>query len=285
MSTCTWTKRSPRPRPRSLGTPSPLRVMTVPLWVPAAMARSRVSSRVSKGTLPPRAASATGTCTVAWRSTPDRSKTSSGSTARWTNRAPFGPPRNPAGPWPARRRVEPSSTPAGMSTVSVRVSVRRPSPAAVGARGLDRLAGALAALAGDRGDHLSEDRLAHPAQLAGPLALGAADHRGAGLGPGPLARVAVDRGGHLDLALDPEDRLAEGELDDHLGVGPRHRTGAPAAPRLGAAHAVEEGVEQVAQAAGTERVARPGRRHPDRTPRPGRSGRSGPGARGRFRTS
>ena len=29
MSTCTWTKRSPRPRPRSLGTPSPFSGMTV----------------------------------------------------------------------------------------------------------------------------------------------------------------------------------------------------------------------------------------------------------------
>ena len=131
----TWTKRSPRPRPRSLGTPSPFRVITAPVWVPAAMVRSRVSSRVSKPMLPPKRGQ--GHRHVhRRRGGPHRSarRPASGSTDTWTNRAPLGPPRNPAGPWPARRRVEPSSTPAGMSTVRVRALVPPPLAAAVGAR-------------------------------------------------------------------------------------------------------------------------------------------------------
>ena len=104
--------------------------------------------------------------------------------------------------------------------------------AAVGARGLDELPGALAARAGHRGDHLAEDRLAHPPELAGPLALGTADRRWCpGRAPDPLAGVAVHRGLHLDLSLDPEDRLPEGQAQDHLRVGPGHRAGAAAPAR------------------------------------------------------
>ena len=143
-----------------------------------------------------------------------------------------------------------------MSTVSVRCSLRRPSPPTVGTRLLDELPGALAVLAGHRGDHLAQDRLAHPAQLARPLAFGTADGRRARPGPGTLTRVAVDRRLDLHLAGHAEDGLLEGEAQDHLGVRSRHRPGPSAPPAArGSAHPVEERVEQVAQAAG-ERVAR-----------------------------
>ena len=87
-----------------------------------------------------------------------------------------------------------------------------------------------------------------------PWHSGHAVDRGARRGARALAGVAVDGDGHVDLALDPEDGLAERELDDQLGVGARHRPGAPT-PGLGAAHAVEEGVEEVAEPTGAERVA------------------------------
>ena len=60
---------------------------------------------------------------------------------------------------------------------------------------------------------------------------------------------------HLHLAGNAEHRLSEGEAQHHLGIGTGHGTG-PAAPAAGPgpAHAVEEGVEQVAQAP-AERIA------------------------------
>ncbi len=132
MSTSTCTKRSPRPRPRRCGTPSPFSRTTWPLWVPAATATLCGSSRVSTSSWVPSAAWATPTCRVACRSSPARSNRLSGVTERWTNSEPLGPPRGPAGPRSASRRVEPSSTPAGTSTTKLRSSIRRPSPRQAG---------------------------------------------------------------------------------------------------------------------------------------------------------
>ncbi len=76
----------------------------------------------------PSAAWARPMVSVVWRLSPSRSKRGSGVTARCTKSEPLGPPRWPAAPRSASRSVEPSSTPAGTSTVKVLSSMRRPSP-------------------------------------------------------------------------------------------------------------------------------------------------------------
>src|SRR4029450_1575029 len=100
VTTATWASRSPRPRPAGWGTPRLRERLTSPDGVPASTSTVSVPSRVSSGTLPPRAAMVIGTSTVQMRSSPRRSKTGWGSTASSTIRSPGGPPNWPAWPRP-----------------------------------------------------------------------------------------------------------------------------------------------------------------------------------------
>ncbi len=150
--------------------------------------------------------------------------------------------------------------------------------AAFGAGVVHLLPDPLAARAGRRGDHLAEDRLADPTDLAGPLALGTADRRGARRRAGSPAGVAMHRGVHLHLLLDPEDGVTKGEAQHDLRVGPRDRAGAAPARRAAhPPHPAEEGVEEVREASAEGVAGRTWRT--DRTRRRRRTGRSGRVAR------
>ena len=189
------------------------------------------------------------TCTTASRSAPRRVRVGWVRTRRCTYRSPAGPPRRPPAPRPGRRRVEPSSTPAGTSTTKVRSSRRRPSPRQSGHGRGDLLAGTAATRARRGGDHLAQDRLADPADLAGTLAVAAVIGRGAG--PGPDARAGLAGLGQADgqLVVHPEHRLGELQVDGRLGVlalaGP---ASGPRRPYRPSRRRPEERVEEVAEA-------------------------------------
>src|SRR5664280_1587947 len=118
-----------------------------------------------------------------------------------------------------------------------------------------RLAGrlddfALAAASGARHDvdHLAQHRLAHVADLAAALALGAGDRRRAGLRAGSRAGVAAIEDRELDLLLGAPDRLLEGDPQVVPEVGADDRAPAPGAPAPGGRPA-EERVEEVRESA------------------------------------
>ena len=93
---------------------------------------------------------------------------------------------------------------------------------------------------------MSEQRLAHAAQLAGALTVDAGHRFGpAGRAPAFTGR-AGGRQADRDLLAGTEHRLGELELDLHLGVG-AHLGTAPAA--AGATHLAEERLEDVTEAA------------------------------------
>ena len=152
-----------------------------------------------------------------------------------------------------------------------------PLAAAVRAGVGDHLAGPAAARAGDAGHHLPEQRLAHPAEFPGALAVEAGDGLGARGRAPAFARGAGGRKADRDLLAAAEHGLGELEVETHLGVG-THLGAAPAG--AGPAHLAEERLEDVTEAsleAEAPASARLGRR---RRPR-ARSGRNGRGARDR----
>ena len=135
----------------------------------------------------------------------------------------------------------PSSTPAGMSTVSA-LALLDPALAAAGRAGIgDRLAQAPALRAGLLDD---EETVARP-----NLALAAAHLAGAGARPGLGARAAarLARRGAVDIEL---DRAAgEGVLQADLEIVAQVRSAQHiAAPRLAAEHVAEHGIENVGEA-------------------------------------
>ena len=95
----------------------------------------------------------------------------------------------------------------------------------LGTRARDHLAVAPAAVAGKRRNHLTEDRLAHPPDLACSPQSSQRLAVVPGLAPLPVARRAGD--GRLDghLLRGTEHRLVEGEAEHRLGVGSAGRAG------------------------------------------------------------
>lgn len=126
-ATFTVTNRSPCPPPR-LGTPRPRTRRMRPSAVPSGTRTLTVPSRVGTVSVVPSASSVKLTGMVTVRSVPSRPNTESGRTCTVTYRSPDGAPRRPASPWPASRIRWPSSTPAGMRTLMVRVRVATPVP-------------------------------------------------------------------------------------------------------------------------------------------------------------
>ena len=115
---------------------------------------------------------------------------------------------------------------------------------------------AAAARARAGGDHLAEDRLAHPADLAGAAAVGAGRRRAC-----PARRRVASQSSQATAVrtvtgvLAAEHRLLEVEVDDDLEVGAPRRTASGRRRRRRRAAAAEERVEDVAEAAAAERVA------------------------------
>ena len=148
---------------------------------------------------------------------------------------------------------------------------------AIGAGRGDLLTDAAASGARGGGDHLTQDGLPDPPDLARPVADAAGD-RGR---PGPGAGAGAGRAGlgqpHGQLVLNAEDGLGELQRHGRLGILPAPGTGpghARIAAHTGAAAGPEEGVEEVADTAAAEageRIARP----------PGRTGRARPADAGR----
>ena len=163
--------RSPRPRPCRCGTPRPRSRISRPDWVPAGMVSSSAPSSVSTATVGPRAAWVMAMCSSWCRSTPSRTKRDRGGPAGGRTGRPCGPPRRPAMPRPVRRSVDPSSTPPGTSTRKDFVldgGDPRPGSPGTGWRSPRRCRRSVGH--GLDGDHLAEDRLAHPADLAAAAA-------------------------------------------------------------------------------------------------------------------
>jgi hypothetical protein len=162
------------------------------------------------------------------------------------------PPRGPPAPRPGRRRVDPSSTPAGTSTTKDRSSRRRPSPRHSGHGDGISSPGALRTGTGRGRDHLAEERLADPADFTGPWQVLQVIGVVPGRAPTRAGRARL-RKADGQLVLDSEHRLVELEGESGLGVltlaGPGPRC--PAASRPMPA-GPEEGVEEVSQPAPTE---------------------------------
>ena len=129
-----------------------------------------------------------------------------------------------AAPLPGRAALgQPQRRPvldAGRHLHRERVLLHAPAlAAAVGARVGDHLAGAAAARAGDAGHDLPQQRLAHPAQLAGALAVDAGDRLGARRRAPARARGARGRQADGDLLAAAEHGLGELEVEPHLCTG------------------------------------------------------------------
>ena len=222
VCTATWTKRSPRPRPRRCGTPAP-RIRS--MWPCLGARGHRVGGGCRRATGPaPRCPARPGprsTVSVVCRSSPWRSKRGSGVTARCTKSEPLGPPRCPAAPRSARRSVEPSSTPAGTSTVKVVSSMRRPSPRHSGhGCGIispepEQREQATLVTTWPSSDWRTRRSSPVPWQSAQVIGRGA--RRRAPAGAGGAGHGQADR----DLLAAAEDGLGELEAEPHLGVGPR----------------------------------------------------------------
>ena len=157
---------------------------------------------------------------VVCRLSPWRSKRGSGATARCTNSEPLGPPRWPAAPRSASRSVEPSSTPAGTSTVNVLSSMRRPSP-----RQSAQGSGIISPVPPQREQATlvttcpSSDwrtRRSSPVPWQSTQVTGLGARSGAPAGAGRARGREPDR----DLLAAAEDGLGELEPEPHLGVGP-----------------------------------------------------------------
>ena len=183
------------------------------------------------------------------------------------------PPPGPTSPcWASRIRM-PSSTPAGILTVSERRVRTRPSPAQVGARVRDDRAVALAGRCTGRAETTwprkvrctdwTSPRPPQVSQVAGWVPA-----RRAGAGAGGAEHRGVDG----DRRLDAERGLVQVELEpqDRVGAGP----GTRARARGAAAGAAEERVHDVLEADERAGAAGP----PGRRRRPGRAGRR-PGRR------
>src|SRR5690606_25210572 len=127
--------------------------------------------------------------------------------------------------------------------------------AALAARLRDHLAEAPAVRARPRGDDLAEERALHALHLAAAVAdvaHGGAAARGAA---GTAALAAEDGGVDGEVAGDALRALLEGEPHPAQRAGAGLHAAARAAPAP-AALAAEEGVHDVAEAEGAERVAR-----------------------------
>ena len=110
---------------------------------------------------------------------------------------------------------------------------------------------------GDDGDHLPEDRLAHPLHLAGAPALVAGDRLGAAARAGGLAGVAGHRGAHRHGVLAAEHRLGR-TRGRRRPRGRRPGAARPARrPPPAERAAAEERLEDVADAADRRRTGRP----------------------------
>ena len=157
-----------------------------------------------------------------------------------------GPGAAPTGQAQARAVVDPGGDVDGVGTLVGPAAL----PPALGTGAGDLLTRAGTTGADRARDHLAQDRLAHPAQLARALALPAPCGGGAGPGSAAVAPLAQCGDPHLDLALGAEHGLLEGEPQGELGVGPPE-LGRPPPPPAAAegAGAAEEGLEDVAQAA------------------------------------
>ena len=156
-----------------------------------------------------------------------------------------------------------------------------PLAAAVAAGVRDHLARAVATRAGDARHHLPEQGLAHPAQLAGPLAVEAGDRLGSRRRAAAGAGGAGDGKADGDLLAAAEDGLGEVQRQSDLRV--RAGLGAPATEASAAAHLPEEGLEDVAQAALEAEAAHAARLGAEDAlgaeavvARPGARGRAGP---------
>ena len=162
-----------------------------------------------------------------------------------------GPPRGPAGPRSASRRVEPSSTPAGTSTTKVRSSIRRPSPRQAGhgsgmvcpVPGTARRPPPSPPGRGWTGGRAADSPVPwQSGQLVGVVP-----------GPGPRRPLQVSQATGSRTASSPRDAeggLGEGQHQVHLGVGAR--LGPPPAPAAATGHGAEERLEEVAQAAASK---------------------------------
>ena len=145
-----------------------------------------------------------------------------------------GRPAAPAAGAPAREAQRRAVVDPGRHLDHKRPLLAAPALApAVRARRGDLLTGAVAAGARRGRDHLAQDRLAHPADLAGAVADGAGDRRGPRPGAGAEAGLAGLRQPHGQLVVHAEDRLGELECHGRLGVlapsGDRSGPGATAA--------------------------------------------------------
>ena len=283
VGTCTTSsaRRSPRPRPRTVGTPRPRRVKTLPDCEPAGMRSSSSPSRVGRVMRRPE------------RGLDDRHRDRGHEVVadprvalvrahrhvhvQVAGRTPARADRAP----PGQAQRGPAVDPAGDVDL---VDAVLDQPAVAGARlarGDDHLAEPAAARAGRGRHHLAEHALADPPDLAGAGALGARDRAGAGRRPVAVARRAAHRGPDGDRKGGAEDGLLEGQVGLDLQVLAAWRTDRSGRPAAEGAGAAEERVEQVAEPAGpgaAEEVPCRGRR---RTGRPRRSGRRGPAAPGR----
>src|ERR1017187_7581658 len=101
--------------------------MAWPDCVPGRISTAAGPSRVCTVSVVPSAAATIGIVTVQCRSSPWRSKIGCGRCTISRNRSPAGPPPGPVSPSPASWICVPSSTPAGIRTLMVRLVLTRPS--------------------------------------------------------------------------------------------------------------------------------------------------------------
>src|SRR5690606_39363043 len=102
------------------------------------------------------------------------------------------------------------------------------------------------------GNHLAEEGLPDPLDLAAAGALQARDRAGAGLGAGGLAGLAGHGRSDLDRLPRSEHRLVELEVDHDLEVCTPRRAAGPAATATEGAAAAEERLEDVVDPARAE---------------------------------
>ena len=223
------------------------------------------------------------TCRSWCRSTPSRSKRVSGRDPQVDVEvavaAPAAPGHAPTGEAQRRAVVD-----AAGDLDQKRLLLGAPPLApAVRAGGGDLLAGAAAAGAGVRGDHLAEDRLADPTYLAAAAAHRAAGGRGADPGPRTARRWRRrSAGGRTAPSPTPKTASVNSRSMTDSASSPGRWTAPRPGPAPEGAGPAEEGVEEVAETAPT-RTRRRVRRHPRRPSRGrprGRTCRSGDGARG-----